>query len=111
MRLFSRLPHASLRYGGSIGLRSRRSGPSRAALPQATAEAFSSASSDGGGAGAKGPDTSLFVPLPVAPLPPGPEGDVGAELTRPLNKSKRRCFSGTRNRVSCLVILLYETET
>nr|XP_028585294.1 ATP-dependent RNA helicase SUPV3L1, mitochondrial [Podarcis muralis] len=82
-RLLSRLPAAPLRYGGLFALRSRRGGPSRAA----PAAGFFS---DGGGkgAGAKAPDTSLFVPLPVSPSSPGPEGDVGAELTRPLNKSE-----------------------
>ncbi|XP_066478308.1 ATP-dependent RNA helicase SUPV3L1, mitochondrial [Tiliqua scincoides] len=83
-RLLSRL-----RYRGSVAVRSLRGGgPSRAAPPRATAFSCSAASSDGGGAGARAPDTSLFVPLPVSPLPPGPEGDVGAELTRPLNKSE-----------------------
>uniref|UniRef100_A0A8C5EY08 ATP-dependent RNA helicase SUPV3L1, mitochondrial n=1 Tax=Gopherus evgoodei TaxID=1825980 RepID=A0A8C5EY08_9SAUR len=38
--------------------------------------------------GGRAPDTSLFVPLHVQPLAPGPEGDIGAELTQPLNKSE-----------------------
>ncbi|XP_061491182.1 ATP-dependent RNA helicase SUPV3L1, mitochondrial [Rhineura floridana] len=85
-RLLSRLPAGPLRYGGSVALRSRRGGPSRAA----TAAVFFSASSDGdsSGTGVKALDTSLFVPLPVSCSPPGPEGDVGAELTQPLNKSE-----------------------
>ncbi|XP_050815344.1 ATP-dependent RNA helicase SUPV3L1, mitochondrial isoform X1 [Gopherus flavomarginatus] len=51
--------------------------PSRAA-------ASSSSERNGG----RAPDTSLFVPLHVQPVAPGPEGDIGAELTQPLNKSE-----------------------
>ncbi|KAL8186968.1 UNVERIFIED_CONTAM: ATP-dependent RNA helicase supv3l1, mitochondrial [Gekko kuhli] len=75
---------SGLRHGGAVVLRSRQSGPSRAA----TARAFSTASSNGRDTGAKAPDTSLFVPLPVSPEAPGAAGDVGAELTCPLNKSE-----------------------
>ncbi|XP_077206665.1 ATP-dependent RNA helicase SUPV3L1, mitochondrial [Paroedura picta] len=72
-RLWSRL-----RYGGAAVLRGRA----------AAAGAFSTASNDGRDAGAKAPDTSLFVPLAVSPVVLGPAGDVGAELTCPLNKSE-----------------------
>ncbi|XP_015261078.1 PREDICTED: ATP-dependent RNA helicase SUPV3L1, mitochondrial [Gekko japonicus] len=78
-RLLSRL-----RHGGAVVLRGRQSGPSRAA----TGGAFSTASSNGRDTGAKAPDTSLFVPLPVSLEAPGLAGDVGAELTCPLNKSE-----------------------
>ncbi|ELW65735.1 ATP-dependent RNA helicase SUPV3L1, mitochondrial [Tupaia chinensis] len=40
------------------------------------------------GAPVKAPNTSLFVPLPVKPQGPSADGDVGAELTRPLDKNE-----------------------
>ncbi|XP_048407183.2 ATP-dependent RNA helicase SUPV3L1, mitochondrial [Stegostoma tigrinum] len=39
------------------------------------------------GSGSKGPDTSLFVPLSPR-VRPGPEGNVGAELSRDLDKGE-----------------------
>lgn len=56
------------------------------------------ASSSSASGGSKAPNTSLFVPLTVKPQGPSADGDVGAELTRPLDKSefwsrrvKRQC--------------------
>ncbi|XP_074856342.1 ATP-dependent RNA helicase SUPV3L1, mitochondrial [Carettochelys insculpta] len=82
-RLLSRLParpgpsphHAA---AAAAALRSR-GGPCH---PSQVA-AFSSE-----GNGYKAPDTSLFVPLHVRPVAAGLEGDVGAELTKPLRKSE-----------------------
>lgn len=51
--------------------------------------AVASASSSASG-GSKSPNTSLFVPLTVKPQGPSADGDVGAELTRPLDKSECR---------------------
>lgn len=51
--------------------------------------AVASASSSASG-GSKAPNTSLFVPLTVKPQGPSADGDVGAELTRPLDKSECR---------------------
>uniref|UniRef100_A0A671EJW1 ATP-dependent RNA helicase SUPV3L1, mitochondrial n=1 Tax=Rhinolophus ferrumequinum TaxID=59479 RepID=A0A671EJW1_RHIFE len=49
--------------------------------------AVASASSSASG-GSKAPNTSLFVPLTVKPQGPSADGDVGAELTRPLDKNE-----------------------
>jgi ATP-dependent RNA helicase SUPV3L1/SUV3 len=58
-------------------------GPFPGPLGRAPALASSSASG-----GSKAPNTSLFVPLTVKPQGPSADGDVGAELTRPLDKSE-----------------------
>ncbi|KAG8507416.1 ATP-dependent RNA helicase SUPV3L1, mitochondrial [Galemys pyrenaicus] len=55
------------------------------AAPAATASSSSSSSASGG---SKAPNTSLFVPLTVKPQGPSADGDVGAELTRPLDKNE-----------------------
>ncbi|KAL1771699.1 ATP-dependent RNA helicase SUPV3L1, mitochondrial [Sigmodon hispidus] len=47
-----------------------------------------SASSSSSSGDSKVPNTSLFVPLTVKPQGPSADGDVGAELTRPLNKNE-----------------------
>lgn len=36
----------------------------------------------------RAPDTSLFVPVPLKPVEGAAEEDVGAELTRPLDKGE-----------------------
>lgn len=46
------------------------------------------ASSSSASGGSKAPNTSLFVPLTVKPQGPSADGDVGAELTRPLDKNE-----------------------
>lgn len=46
------------------------------------------AASSSASGGSKAPNTSLFVPLTVKPQGPSADGDVGAELTRPLDKSE-----------------------
>uniref|UniRef100_A0A8D2IRB2 ATP-dependent RNA helicase SUPV3L1, mitochondrial n=1 Tax=Varanus komodoensis TaxID=61221 RepID=A0A8D2IRB2_VARKO len=90
-RLLSRIPAGRLLCGGAVALRSRRAGLSQAPFSLATTRTSSASSNGdggGGGTGVKAPDTSLFVPVQVSPPEPGPEGDVGAELTRPLDKSE-----------------------
>nr|XP_048713361.1 ATP-dependent RNA helicase SUPV3L1, mitochondrial isoform X2 [Caretta caretta] len=85
--LLSRLPpHLGLspRYAGAASAAFRGLGGLR--HPSRAAAASSSSSSEGNGGRAL--DTSLFVPLHVQPLGPSPEGDIGAELTQPLNKSE-----------------------
>uniref|UniRef100_A0A8V0ZU25 ATP-dependent RNA helicase SUPV3L1, mitochondrial n=1 Tax=Gallus gallus TaxID=9031 RepID=A0A8V0ZU25_CHICK len=72
LRLSSRAGLA-LRHGGAVRLR------------QAAA---SSSSSSSGGGGLRAPDTSLFVPVPLKPVEGAAEEDVGAELTRPLDKGE-----------------------
>ncbi|XP_008826034.1 ATP-dependent RNA helicase SUPV3L1, mitochondrial [Nannospalax galili] len=57
----------------------------RGRVPALVAAASSYSSSSGG---SKAPNTSLFVPLPVKPQGPSADGDVGAELTRPLDKNE-----------------------
>ncbi|XP_055454817.1 ATP-dependent RNA helicase SUPV3L1, mitochondrial-like [Psammomys obesus] len=59
-------------------------GPFPGALGRAPCLAASSSASGG----SKAPNTSLFVPLTVKPLGPSADGDVGAELTRPLDKNE-----------------------
>uniref|UniRef100_A0A8C9EKF5 ATP-dependent RNA helicase SUPV3L1, mitochondrial n=1 Tax=Pavo cristatus TaxID=9049 RepID=A0A8C9EKF5_PAVCR len=63
----------ALRHGGAVRLRPA---------------AASSSSSSGGGGGLRAPDTSLFVPVPLKPVEGAAEEDVGAELTRPLDKGE-----------------------
>uniref|UniRef100_A0A0G2K9R3 ATP-dependent RNA helicase SUPV3L1, mitochondrial n=1 Tax=Rattus norvegicus TaxID=10116 RepID=A0A0G2K9R3_RAT len=46
------------------------------------------AASSSASGGSKAPNTSLFVPLTVKPQGPSADGDVGAELTRPLDKNE-----------------------
>ncbi|NXR98581.1 SUV3 helicase, partial [Oxylabes madagascariensis] len=63
-------------------------GAPRARLVASSASSSSSASSGDGGA-SRAPDTSLFVPVPLKPgLGGAAEEDVGAELTRPLDKGE-----------------------
>ena len=64
-----------LRHGAAVRLR------------PAAASSSSSSSSSGGG-GLRAPDTSLFVPVPLKPAEGAAEEDVGAELTRPLDKGE-----------------------
>ncbi|KAM6184730.1 ATP-dependent RNA helicase SUPV3L1, mitochondrial [Rhynchocyon petersi] len=59
-------------------------GPFPGALQRIPASASSSSASGG----SKVPNTSLFVPLTVKPQGPSADGDVGAELTRPLDKNE-----------------------
>lgn len=65
-------------------------GPFPGALGRVPCVAASSSASGG----SKAPNTSLFVPLTVKPLGPSADGDVGAELTRPLDKSECRSLLG-----------------
>ncbi|XP_003783654.1 ATP-dependent RNA helicase SUPV3L1, mitochondrial [Otolemur garnettii] len=60
-------------------------GPFPAAQWRVHAVATASSSASGG---SKTPNTSLFVPLTVKPQGPSADGDVGAELTRPLDKNE-----------------------
>uniref|UniRef100_A0A2K5LFB1 ATP-dependent RNA helicase SUPV3L1, mitochondrial n=1 Tax=Cercocebus atys TaxID=9531 RepID=A0A2K5LFB1_CERAT len=62
-------------------------GPFPGLLGQVSVLATASSSASGG---SKIPNTSLFVPLTVKPQGPSADGDVGAELTRPLDKSEWR---------------------
>ncbi|NXA36667.1 SUV3 helicase, partial [Eudromia elegans] len=48
----------------------------------------SSSSSAAAGGGSRAPDTSLFVPVPLKAAEAAPGQDVGAELTRPLDKGE-----------------------
>lgn len=66
----------ALRHGGAAASRLR---------PAASAAASSAAGGDGG---ARAPDTSLFVPVPLKPAGDAADEDVGAELTRPLDKGE-----------------------
>nr|XP_020663644.1 ATP-dependent RNA helicase SUPV3L1, mitochondrial [Pogona vitticeps] len=86
-RVLSWFPPGSLRYGGPVLLGSWRGGGSRAAARLGAARAAFFASS-GENEGLRAPDTSLFVPLPVTPSLSSHEGDIGAELTRPLDKNE-----------------------
>ncbi|XP_045639452.1 ATP-dependent RNA helicase SUPV3L1, mitochondrial [Ursus americanus] len=58
------------------------------ALGRVSAVASASSSSSSASGGSKAPNTSLFVPLTVKPQGPSADGDVGAELTRPLDKNE-----------------------
>ncbi|PNI75593.1 SUPV3L1 isoform 3, partial [Pan troglodytes] len=60
-------------------------GPFPGVLGQVSVLATASSSASGG---SKIPNTSLFVPLTVKPQGPSADGDVGAELTRPLDKNE-----------------------
>ncbi|KAK2491474.1 hypothetical protein MC885_021246 [Smutsia gigantea] len=60
-------------------------GPFSGSLGRVPAVASASSSASGG---SKTPNTSLFVPLTVKPQGPSADGDVGAELTRPLDKNE-----------------------
>ncbi|XP_065699996.1 ATP-dependent RNA helicase SUPV3L1, mitochondrial isoform X1 [Patagioenas fasciata] len=66
----------ALRHGGAAASRLR---------PVASAASSSAAGGDGG---SRAPDTSLFVPVPLKPVGDAAEEDVGAELTRPLDKGE-----------------------
>lgn len=88
--LWARLPagrHAGHRAAVCSALRAP-GGAFPGARGRVPAVASASSSSSGG---SKAPDTSLFVPLTVKPQGPSADGDVGAELTRPLDKSE--CWS------------------
>lgn len=87
--LWARLPagrRAGHRAAVCSALRAHR-GPVPGPLGRTPAVASSSSSASGG---SKAPNTSLFVPLTVKPQGPSADGDVGAELTRPLDKSECR---------------------
>uniref|UniRef100_A0A8B9VRR2 ATP-dependent RNA helicase SUPV3L1, mitochondrial n=1 Tax=Anas zonorhyncha TaxID=75864 RepID=A0A8B9VRR2_9AVES len=73
--------------GPLLRLAGRRPLPLRHGAAAFPAASFSSSSSpsDGSG-GSRAPDTSLFVPVPLKPVGDAAEEDVGAELTRPLDK-------------------------
>lgn len=68
-------------------------GPFPGTLGRVPAVACASSSASGG---SKAPNTSLFVPLTVKPQGRSADGDVGAELTRPLDKSECRSWRGRR---------------
>lgn len=93
--LWARLPagrRAGHRAAVCAALRAHR-GPVPGPLGRPPAVASASSSASGG---SKVPNTSLFVPLAVKPQGPSADGDVGAELTRPLDKSEcwaRGCLS------------------
>ncbi|XP_054030589.1 ATP-dependent RNA helicase SUPV3L1, mitochondrial-like [Dryobates pubescens] len=82
-----------LRFPARAGLVLRHGGAAAARLrPAAAATSFSSSSSSVGGDGCpRAPDTSLFVPVPLKPVGDAAEEDVGAELTRPLDKGLKAC--------------------
>ncbi|XP_036121653.1 ATP-dependent RNA helicase SUPV3L1, mitochondrial [Molossus molossus] len=85
--LWARLPagrHAGHRAAVCSALRAHV-GPFPGTLGRVPAVAPASSSASGG---SKAPNTSLFVPLTVKPQGPSADGDVGAELTRPLNKNE-----------------------
>lgn len=85
--LWARLPagrRAGHRAAVCSALRAHR-GPVPGPLGRTPAVASASSSASGG---SKAPNTSLFVPLAVKPQGPSADGDVGAELTRPLDKSE-----------------------
>uniref|UniRef100_A0A8B9R6F5 ATP-dependent RNA helicase SUPV3L1, mitochondrial n=1 Tax=Anas platyrhynchos TaxID=8839 RepID=A0A8B9R6F5_ANAPL len=75
--------------GPLLRLAGRRPLPLRHGAAAFPAASFSSSSSpsDGSG-GSRAPDTSLFVPVPLKPVGDAAEEDVGAELTRPLDKAE-----------------------
>ncbi|NXJ07990.1 SUV3 helicase, partial [Odontophorus gujanensis] len=75
-----------LRLSARAGLPPRHGGAVR--FCPAAACSSSSSSSGGGGGGLRAPDTSLFVPVPLKPIEDAAEEDVGAELTRPLDKGE-----------------------
>nr|XP_021516655.1 ATP-dependent RNA helicase SUPV3L1, mitochondrial-like [Meriones unguiculatus] len=56
-------------------------------FPRALGRAPCLAASSSASRGSKAPNKSLFVPLTVKSLGPSADGDVGAELTRPLDKN------------------------
>lgn len=91
--------------GPLLRLAGRRPLPLRHGAAAFPAASFSSSSSpsDGSG-GSRAPDTSLFVPVPLKPVGDAAEEDVGAELTRPLDKGgcgmavgRSVCPSGRRS--------------
>ncbi|DAA14234.1 TPA: suppressor of var1, 3-like 1 [Bos taurus] len=85
--LWARLPagrQAGHRAAVCSALRAH-TGPFPGALGRVPAIACASSSASGG---SKAPNTSLFVPLTVKPQGPSADGDVGAELTRPLDKNE-----------------------
>ena len=93
--LWARLPtgrQAGHRAAFCSALRAH-TGPFPGALGRVPAIACASSSASGG---SKAPNTSLFVPLTVKPQGPSADGDVGAELTRPLDKSECRSWRGRR---------------
>lgn len=75
-----------LRLPARAGLVLRHGGAAAARLRPAAAS--SSSSSAGGDGSSRAPDTSLFVPVPLKPVGDAAEEDVGAELTRPLDKGE-----------------------
>nr|XP_036858866.1 ATP-dependent RNA helicase SUPV3L1, mitochondrial-like [Manis javanica] len=85
--LWARLP-ARRRAGHRAAICSAlraHNGPFSGSLGRILALASASSSASGG---SKAPNTSLFVPLTVKPQGPSADGDVGAELTRPLDKNE-----------------------
>lgn len=96
--LWARLP-AGRRAGHPAAVCSvlrARVEPVPGALGRACAVASASSSSSSASGGSKAPNTSLFVPLTVKPQGPSADGDVGAELTRPLDKSECETSEGRR---------------
>lgn len=99
--LWARLPagrRVGHRAAACSALRARVE-PLPGALGRVSAVASASSSSASGGS--KAPNTSLFVPLTVKPQGPSADGDVGAELTRPLDKSECGARRGAWPRGSC----------
>ncbi|XP_015988573.2 ATP-dependent RNA helicase SUPV3L1, mitochondrial isoform X1 [Rousettus aegyptiacus] len=85
--LWARFPvrrHAGHRAAACSALRAHV-GLFPGSLGRVSAVASASSSASGG---SKSPNTSLFVPLTVKPQGPSADGDVGAELTRPLDKNE-----------------------
>lgn len=76
-----------LRLPARAGLVPRHGGAAARLRPAAAVA--SSSSSAGGDGSSRAPDTSLFVPVPLKPVGDAAEEDVGAELTRPLDKGER----------------------
>ncbi|XP_058697416.1 ATP-dependent RNA helicase SUPV3L1, mitochondrial isoform X1 [Poecile atricapillus] len=77
------------RLPARAGLALRHGGGAPRARPAASSAPFSSSASSGDGGASRAPDTSLFVPVPLKPgLGGAAEEDVGAELTRPLDKGE-----------------------
>lgn len=93
--LWARLPAGRQACHGAAVCSALRAhtGPFPRALGRIPAIACSSSSASGG---SKAPNTSLFVPLTVKPQGPSADGDVGAELTRPLDKSECRSWRAWR---------------
>lgn len=77
------------RLPARAGLALRHGGGAPRARPVLSSAPASASASSGDGGASRAPDTSLFVPVPLKPgLGGAAEEDVGAELTRPLDKGE-----------------------